>query len=44
MTVDNLCDYDEAYTREDASEIGFCTNCSNYKCPWNFDKNERTVS
>lgn len=38
MNVDNLCDYDEAYTREDASEIGFCADYGNYKCPYNRNK------
>lgn len=31
----NLCDYDEAYDRLDAYEIGWCLECMvNPKCPY----------
>ena len=33
--IDNICDYDEAYTRADASEIGWCAHCKcNENCPY----------
>lgn len=33
--IDNICDYDEGYTRADASEIGWCSNCKcNKNCPY----------
>lgn len=34
-----LCDYDEAYTREDASDIGWCGKCRIKDCPYNKDLN-----
>ena len=36
-----LCDYDEAYTREDASDIGWCGKCRIKDCPYNKDLNEK---
>lgn len=36
-----LCDYDEAYTREDASDIGWCGKCRIKGCPYNKDLNEK---
>lgn len=33
--MDKLCDYDEAYYRSDAYEIGWCNKCNcNPKCPY----------
>ena len=33
--IDNVCDYDEGYTRADASEIGWCVHCKcNENCPY----------
>ena len=32
--IDNICDYDEAYTRADAFEIGWCANCNHTDCPY----------
>ena len=33
--MDKLCDYDEAYHRSDAYEIGWCNKCNcNPKCPY----------
>lgn len=29
---DNWCDYDEAYTKSDAEDIGFCANCKISSC------------
>lgn len=29
-----LCDYDEAYDRESASDIGWCGKCKNPECPY----------
>lgn len=34
--MDNICDYDEAYTRDDAEEIGWCSKCKIENCPKNF--------
>ena len=32
--TDKICDYDEAYTREQASEIGWCSQeCGCTNCP-----------
>lgn len=32
--MDHICDYDEGYSRVDASEIGFCGRCNvNPECP-----------
>lgn len=36
-----LCNYDEAYTREDASDIGWCGKCRIKDCPYNKDLNEK---
>lgn len=36
-----LCDYDEAYDRETASDIGWCGECKISKCPYNKDLNEK---
>lgn len=36
-----LCDYDEAYTREDASDIGWCGKYKVKECPYNKDLNEK---
>ena len=36
-----FCDYDEAYTREEASDIGWCGKCRNKQCPYNKDLNEK---
>lgn len=36
-----LCDYDEAYDREAASDIGWCGECKIPKCPYNKDLNEK---
>lgn len=31
----DMCDYDEAYSRDDAYEIGWCYKCrANLKCPY----------
>jgi hypothetical protein len=32
---DKICDYDEAYSRKEAEEIGWCSNCTNKNCPKN---------
>lgn len=32
MRADNICNYDERYTKSDAEEIGFCVNCNSKKC------------
>lgn len=37
--TDKICDYDEAYTREEASEIGWCSECGCTNCPYNKRKN-----
>ena len=29
---DIWCDYDEAYTKSDAEDIGFCSNCKISSC------------
>ena len=32
--MDNICDYDEGYTRWDAYDIGWCAKCKcNPNCP-----------
>lgn len=36
-----LCDYDEAYDRESASDIGWCGKCKIPECPYNKDLNEK---
>ena len=36
-----LCDYDEAYDRESASNIGWCGKCKIPECPYNKDLNEK---
>lgn len=36
-----LCDYDEAYTRKDANDIGWCGKCKIKECPYNKDLNEK---
>lgn len=36
-----LCDYDEAYTREDASDIGWCGKCRIKDCLYNKDLNKK---
>lgn len=36
-----LCDYDEAYDRESASDIGWCGECKIPECPYNKDLNEK---
>lgn len=36
-----LCDYDEAYDRESASDIGWCGECKISKCPYNKNLNEK---
>lgn len=35
--MDRMCYYDEAYTKTDAEEIGFCRKCKNTKCEKNRD-------
>lgn len=30
--MDNICDYDEAYSRDDAENIGWCSNCKIKSC------------
>lgn len=33
--MDKICNYDEGYYREEAYEIGWCSNCkANPKCPY----------
>lgn len=35
FNTDNICDYDEGYTRADAYEIGWCHKCNcNPNCPY----------
>ena len=34
MYDDLLCDYDEAYNRFDAYEIGWCLKCGHKQCPF----------
>lgn len=36
-----LCDYDKAYDRESASDIGWCGKCKIPECPYNKDLNEK---
>ena len=36
-----ICDYDEAYDRESASDIGWCGKCKIPECPYNKDLNEK---
>ena len=36
-----VCDYDEAYNRESASDIGWCGKCKIPECPYNKDLNEK---
>ena len=36
-----LCDYDEAYTREAASDIGWCGKCRIKERPYNKDLNKK---
>lgn len=36
-----FCDYDEVYTREEASDIGWCGKCRIKECPYNKDLNEK---
>nr|DAJ69787.1 MAG TPA: hypothetical protein [Caudoviricetes sp.] len=36
-----LCDYDEAYDRESANDIGWCGKCKIPECPYNKDLNEK---
>lgn len=36
-----FCDYDEGYTREEASDIGWCGKCRIKECPYNKDLNEK---
>lgn len=38
-----LCDYDEAYDRESASDIGWCGKCKIPECPYNKDLNEKRI-
>lgn len=33
--MNNICDYDEAYTRADVYDIGWCSKCYNKKCSKN---------
>lgn len=33
--MDNICDYDEAYTKQDAEDIGWCSNCKIKSCTKN---------
>ena len=37
--MDRICDYDEAYTREDARDIGFCSRCGISGCKYSCSKN-----
>ena len=30
--IDHICDYDEAYSKADAREMGFCTTCRISSC------------
>lgn len=34
-----LCDYNEAYDRESASDIGWCGKCKIPECPYNKGRN-----
>ena len=36
-----LCDYDEAYDRDSASDIVWCGECKIPECPYNKDLNEK---
>ena len=36
-----ICDYDEAYTRGEASDIGWCKKCKIKECPYNKDLSEK---
>ena len=36
--MDRICDYDEAYTREDARDIGFCNRCGISGCKYSRSK------
>ena len=36
-----VCDQDETYDRESASDIGWCGKCKIPECPYNKDLNEK---
>ena len=39
-----LCDYDEAYDRESASNIGWCGKCKIPECPYNKDLTKKKTN
>lgn len=41
--MDRICDYDEAYTREDARDIGFCRRCGISGCKYSRSKSNKNV-
>jgi predicted RNase H-like nuclease (RuvC/YqgF family) len=41
--MDRICDYDEAYTREDARDIGFCSRCGISGCKYSRSKSNKNV-
>lgn len=42
--TDKICDYDEAYTRADADEIGWCrTSCGCTQCIYHPDYRRKKV-
>lgn len=36
-----ICDYDEGFTRLEASDIGWCGRCKISSCPYNQNLNEK---
>lgn len=41
--MSRMCDYDEAYTREDARDIGFCGRCGISGCKYSHSKLNKNV-
>lgn len=41
--MSRMCDYDEAYTREDARDIGFCERCRISDCKYSYSKSNKNV-
>ena len=41
--MDRICDYDEAYTREDARDIGFCSRCGISGCKYSRSRSNNNV-
>lgn len=32
--MEKICEYDESYSRTEASEQGFCSDCNHRNCPY----------